>query len=94
MTRIVGRRLVITPEPHSECAECHHVAECRPYGENGAKICFDCAMKPENEARTKKAMDALIDQVDEAVYAPVQGLQELLDEEIAADEAKKKAQPE
>lgn len=33
---------------HEPCEYCGKVDELRPYGKNGAKICFDCAMKPEN----------------------------------------------
>lgn len=28
--------------------------ELRPYGKNGQKICFDCAMKPENKDETDR----------------------------------------
>lgn len=33
------------------CTECGKDDDCRPYGENGAMICFDCGMK--NESRTR-----------------------------------------
>lgn len=29
------------------CTECGVDDDCRPYGENGAMICFDCGMKEE-----------------------------------------------
>lgn len=35
------------------CAYCSNYDELRPYGRNGAKICFDCGMKPENEKTTE-----------------------------------------
>lgn len=33
---------VICVEPPRECELCHKVAETRPYGPNGARICFQC----------------------------------------------------
>ena len=36
--------------------------EMRPYGPNGAKVCFECAMKtPEREAETKANFGAQLD---------------------------------
>lgn len=29
------------------CSECGADDDCRPYGKNGAMICFDCGMKDE-----------------------------------------------
>jgi hypothetical protein len=34
------------------CTECKQDEDCRPYGHNGAYICFDCAMK--DEERTNR----------------------------------------
>lgn len=34
------------------CTECGVDDDCRPYGENGAMICYDCGMK--DEERTKR----------------------------------------
>jgi hypothetical protein len=34
------------------CTECNNDSDCRPYGENGAMICFGCGMK--NEERTNR----------------------------------------
>ena len=30
------------------CTECNKDEECRPYGNNGAMVCFECAMKDED----------------------------------------------
>jgi hypothetical protein len=37
------------------CDYCGKVAELRPYGKNGASICFDCGMKPRNKKTTEAA---------------------------------------
>lgn len=47
----------ISKEP---CEYCGNIDELRPYGRNGAKICFDCGMKPENKATTEAAFDAVL----------------------------------
>lgn len=44
---IIGEEF--TPEP---CEYCGKVEELRPYGKNGAKICYECGMKPENAEMT------------------------------------------
>jgi hypothetical protein len=36
---------VIAMEAPSECADCGEVAETRPYGKDGAEVCYDCGMK-------------------------------------------------
>ena len=33
------------------CSDCGKVEELRPYGINGADVCFDCAMKDEANAK-------------------------------------------
>jgi hypothetical protein len=33
-----------------KCEDCGKVDELRPYGKNGANVCFDCAMKDEANA--------------------------------------------
>jgi hypothetical protein len=35
----------------SECEYCGKKAELRPYGKNGANICYSCGMKNEKETR-------------------------------------------
>lgn len=50
MTRKVGNIVHIENESDRECSVCHASAECRPYGKNGALVCFECAMKDEAEA--------------------------------------------
>lgn len=63
MTRKIGNVLLIEGEEDDACAYCDKVAELRPYGKDGARICFDCAMKPENKAITEAAFGKLIDGV-------------------------------
>lgn len=42
------------------CEYCGKVDELRPYGKNGAKICFDCGMKPENIKTTEAAFEKVL----------------------------------
>lgn len=51
MTKKVGKVLVIEETEPSECSDCHRIEELRPYGKDGAWVCFDCAMKDEEEAK-------------------------------------------
>jgi hypothetical protein len=34
----------------AKCEDCGAMSELRPYGKNGANVCFDCAMKDEANA--------------------------------------------
>lgn len=36
-------------------------SKLRPYGKNGAPICFDCAQKPENYPEARRRMEAACD---------------------------------
>jgi hypothetical protein len=46
----VSGRGFIAVEPPGTCETCGKRAELRPYGPNGARVCFDCGMKPDNRA--------------------------------------------
>jgi len=48
------------------CSECGSTtAELRPYGLNGASICYACAMAtPERKARATAALDARLDAIE------------------------------
>ncbi len=52
---------MIAVEPPSKCELCGKVAETRPYGPNGGRICFECGQKDlaGTEARMKQAMGDL-----------------------------------
>jgi hypothetical protein len=50
MTFKIGNVTVISAENESKCEDCGRVDELRPYGKNGANVCFDCAMKDEANA--------------------------------------------
>lgn len=41
----------ISVEPDGKCELCGKIAELRPYGPRGERICFDCAMKDEETAK-------------------------------------------
>lgn len=51
MTFKIGDTLVIAAEGSAKCEQCGNVEELRPYGKNGANVCFDCAMKDEENAK-------------------------------------------
>lgn len=42
---------VIAEEPKHICSMCGKFEELRPYGPNGSRVCFSCAMKDEKEAK-------------------------------------------
>lgn len=46
----------ISVEDDSACEYCGTITECRPYGEDGKQICFECAMKPEMKDGVEKRM--------------------------------------
>lgn len=45
MTKRIGNVLIIEPEPAQRCDECGKIDELRPYGKDGALICFECGQK-------------------------------------------------
>ena len=46
---------VIAEEPMQACEMCGTIEECRPYGPNYERICFDCGMKDEETTRKRFA---------------------------------------
>jgi len=42
------------------CEYCGKVDELRPYGKDGAKICYDCGIKPENKAETERNIEKFL----------------------------------
>ena len=57
---VIGSKEEAIPAP---CEYCGKVDELRPYGKNGAFICFECGMKPENKETTIKKYLSLLDSV-------------------------------
>ena len=47
MTEKIGDLVIIKEEKPQQCDYCGDIAELRPYGKNGAAICFKCAMVDE-----------------------------------------------
>jgi hypothetical protein len=43
----------IAEELPQACSLCGKIEECRPYGENGAEICYDCGMIDEEKTRAR-----------------------------------------
>lgn len=58
MTRKVGDIVHVEEEAPAVCEMCGKTDELRPYGPNGMRVCFDCAMKDPKEAR--RQFEALI----------------------------------
>ena len=54
MTKRVGNIVMIYPEESQQCDECGKIDELRPYGKDGAKICWDCGQK--NPRQTMRMM--------------------------------------
>lgn len=51
MTKKVGDTLFIYGEPDAKCESCGEVDELRPYGKDGANICYECAMKDKSTTK-------------------------------------------
>lgn len=47
--------MILEPEADAHCELCGIVAELRPYGPRGARICFACAMKDEKMTKRQFA---------------------------------------
>lgn len=45
MSERIGNISIIEAEDDDVCQLCGKVAECRPYGPNGERICYECGMK-------------------------------------------------
>lgn len=45
-------------DQHTNCEYCGEKSELRPYGKDGAWICFDCGMNPGNKKTTETMFDA------------------------------------
>lgn len=50
-------------------ADPHDHTELRPYGPNGALICFDCAMKPENREEVERRFETALNAAETASVA-------------------------
>ncbi len=53
MSKKVGDMFVIAVEPDANCEVCGQMAELRPYGPNGERICFECGMKDEETTKAQ-----------------------------------------
>jgi hypothetical protein len=54
MSRKDGELFIIEDEPDRECQFCGKEAETRPYGLGGKRICYECAMLPENKSTVEE----------------------------------------
>lgn len=66
MSKIIGNLFYITPEPTDKCEECGNVAELRPYGKDGKRICIECAEKDWDEVQER--MREQLEKADCVVY--------------------------
>lgn len=53
--RTLPRNIIAAEEPRT-CSVCHEERETRPYGKDGAEICFPCGMLPEHRPYVDAAM--------------------------------------
>ena len=51
MSKRIGNIVIIEPEQESRCDLCGELAETRPYGPHGERVCFPCCMKDEPAAK-------------------------------------------
>jgi hypothetical protein len=58
MSKRIGNIIIIEDEKDDICEYCGKLAELRPYGRNGKRICFVCGMK--NKEETEKNMNAIL----------------------------------
>jgi hypothetical protein len=65
MSKVVKNKLYVFNETHKECEICGKSAELRPYGPNGANVCFECGMK--DEKTTIQMFEKRIKNVDTMV---------------------------
>ncbi len=56
-------------EPLPEAEDPTGKSELRPYGPNGAPICFSCAMSPEHRAEADRQLYARLDAAEHASLA-------------------------
>lgn len=70
MTHALGNILFIKPEDDRECSQCHKMAECRPYGRDGADLCYDCGMLPENRDIVLANLSKTLDNKDAILVVP------------------------
>lgn len=65
MSQLHGKTFTIAKEANRECQFCHKMAECRPYGPNGADICYKCAnATPEMRKIVDANLAATLDRAD------------------------------
>ncbi len=58
MSKRVGNVAIIEDEEPTTCEQCGKNAETRPYGPNGIRVCFACAML--DEEGTKRRMNQVL----------------------------------
>jgi ribosomal protein L37AE/L43A len=65
LSKVVGDKFYVSIEKPEKCEYCGKLDELRPYGKNGANICFKCGMK---DAKTTGEMfEKLVKDVNETI---------------------------
>lgn len=67
MSEKMGNTFVIEQTEPQLCEYCGQIAELRPYGKNGANICYKCGHNLENLEETNRRCRALIDSSNSVV---------------------------
>jgi len=55
MTKKIGNIVIIEAEEFDYCTRCGKHDELRPYGKNGARVCFECGMSDKEEMNRQMA---------------------------------------
>ena len=76
MSKKQGKKFIISEQGSEKCEYCGKISELRPYGKNGANICFECGMQDEKES--KKQFRKILDDVDEVVVVKANILNKVL----------------
>lgn len=53
MTHRSGNLVIVNLTAPRKCSDCGELDELRPYGKDGAWVCFKCGMKDEDEAKVQ-----------------------------------------
>lgn len=62
MTYIKNKAMYLEQTPPAICTSCGKLDELRPYGKDGASICYECGMK--DIETTRAEFKKLLDEVD------------------------------
>lgn len=64
MSKRIGNLTIIAAEPDRTCEFCGAIAETRPYGPRGERICYSCGQK-DRETTERQMKHVLFGEVDQ-----------------------------